>query len=104
MDKGELVDETPQEYCDTLQATYVDTAKSIINANCATVGCHVTGFAHGDFTTYAGMSAQGVLIDGDPGLGGRVTSATSPMPPQGQLPDSLRRVLECWANDGYPQQ
>lgn len=104
VDKGELVDETPQEYCDTLQATYLDTAKAIIDANCATVGCHVTAGGIGDFTTYAGMSAQGVLTEGSSGLGGRISSATNPMPPGGLLPDSLRRVLECWAGDAYPQQ
>jgi len=104
LDKGELVDETPQEYCDTLQATYVDTAKFIIDENCATVGCHVDAGGIGNFQTYAGLSAQGVLVEGASGLGGRINSSTNPMPPTGQLPDSLRRVLECWANDGYPQQ
>lgn len=105
VDKGELVDETPAEYCDTLQATYIDTAKSIIDQKCATAGCHDNASSGiGDFGTYAGLSAQGVLVDGSSGLGGRVTSATNPMPPQGLLPDSLRRVLECWAGDGYPQQ
>lgn len=104
LDKGELVDETPAEYCDTLQATYVDTVKTIIDANCATVGCHVNAGGIGDFSTYAGMSAQGVLTDGASGLGGRATSATNPMPPGGLLPDSIRRVIECWAGDAYPQQ
>lgn len=105
VDKGELVEETPAAYCDTLQATYIDTAKAIIDANCATAGCHDNASSGiGDFGTYAGMSAQGVLVDGSSGLGGRVTSATNPMPPQGLLPDSIRRVLECWAGDGYPQQ
>jgi hypothetical protein len=104
VDKGELVDETPAEYCDTLQATYIDTCKTIVDTYCALPGCHNNASTIGDFSTYAGMSAQGVLVDGSQGLGGRITSTTSPMPPTGLLPDSTRRVLECWASDGYPQQ
>ena len=105
VDKGELVEETPAEYCDTLQATYIDTVKTIIDTRCATPGCHDNASSGiGDFGTYAGLSAQGVLVDGNSGLGGRISSATAPMPPQGLLPDSIRRVLECWAGDGYPQQ
>ena len=104
LDKGELVEETSQEFCDSLQATYVDEAKVIIDTKCATPGCHDNAVGLGDFRTYAGLSGQGVLVDGAQGLGGRITSVTSPMPPQGLLPDSLRRVLECWAQDGYPQQ
>lgn len=104
VDKGELVEETSQEYCDSIQATYLDTVKSIIDANCATAGCHNNASTLGDFSNYAGMSARGVLVDGSQGLGGRATSATAPMPPQGLLPDTIRRVIECWAEDGYPQQ
>ena len=103
VDKGELVDETPQEYCDTLQATYVDTVKILIDTECAfTPGCHGVQASNGDFTTYANMSGVDALSEG--GIGARVTSTTNPMPPSGLLPDSLRRVIECWANDGYPQQ
>ncbi|MGB0918218.1 MAG: hypothetical protein ACPGU4_11550, partial [Flavobacteriales bacterium] len=43
VDKGELVEETPQEYCDSLQATYLSSAKTIIDGQCAfTPGCHGT--------------------------------------------------------------
>jgi hypothetical protein len=103
VDKGELVDETPQEYCDTLQATYVDTVKILIDTECAfTPGCHGVQSANGDFTTHANMSGVGAFLQG--GIGTRVTSTTNPMPPTGLLPDSLRRVIECWARDGYPQE
>ena len=104
VDKGELVEETPAEYCDTLQATYVDTCKTIVDTYCAVAGCHNNAATIGDFSTYAGMSDQGVLEGDEQGLGGRIISATNPMPPSGLLPDTIRRVLECWARNGYPEE
>lgn len=71
--------------------------KPIIDVSCAVVGCHVSGSANGDFTTYAGIRASveggnfedAVLYDQD-------------MPPSGPLPKSQRQAIKCWLEEGAP--
>jgi hypothetical protein len=105
VDKGELVEDVPSGYCDSLNATYVDTMKTLIDTYCATSsGCHGTLSSNGDFTSYAAMQSFGVL---DPlGVGARVVSPDPAllMPLGNPLPDSLQRVFKCWADKGYPQE
>lgn len=105
LDKGELIEEVPASYCDSLNPTYVDTMKTLIDTYCATsTGCHGQQSSNVDFTTYANMQSGGVL---DPlGVGARVTSIDPVllMPLGNPLPDSLQRVFKCWADNGYPQQ
>ena len=104
LDKGELIDEVPEEFCDSIQATYIDTTKAIIDLYCATPGCHNQGSGLGDFTSYEAMDARGnILIES--GIINRIYS-TDPsvlMPPDASLPDTLKAVLDCWAEDGYPK-
>ena len=104
LDKGELIDEVPEEFCDSIQATYIDTTKAIIDLYCATPGCHNQGSGLGDFTSYETMDARGnILIES--GIINRIYS-TDPsvlMPPDASLPDTLKAVLDCWAEDGYPK-
>ena len=105
LDKGELIEPIPQGFCDSIQATYVDTAKTIIDTYCATPGCHNQGAGFGDFTSYAAMESRGsVLIES--GIVNRIYSndASVLMPPDASLPDELKAVLDCWAQDGYPEQ
>ena len=105
VDKGELVEDVSPAYCDSLNATYLDTMKTLIDTYCATSsGCHGTLSSNGDFTTYAGMQSFGVL---DPlGVGARVVSPDPVllMPLGNPLPDTLKRVFKCWADNGYPRQ
>tara|TARA_R110002072_G_scaffold300404_1_gene477886 strand:- start:105 stop:482 length:378 start_codon:yes stop_codon:yes gene_type:complete len=104
-DKGELIEEVPQSYCDSLQPAYIDTVKILIDSHCATsVGCHGLQSSNGDFTTYANMQAAGVLSESK--IGFRVSSLdiNQVMPQFNPLPDSLRQVFECWVNSGFPQQ
>lgn len=104
VDKGELVEEVSENYCDTLQATYVDTMKTLIDTRCATVGCHSAQASIGDFTTFANMQTAGVLSESQ--IGNRVTTTdiSQVMPPGNPLPDSIKQVFQCWVNDGFPQQ
>lgn len=99
-DKGELVEGAPEGYCDSLQATYVSTMKTLIDTRCATQGCHSAQSSLGDFTTYATMQSFGVLEQSQ--IGARVASGS--MPPGNPLPDSLKQVFECWVSNGFPQQ
>jgi hypothetical protein len=105
VDKGELVEDVPPGYCDSLNATYVDTMKTLIDTYCATSsGCHGTLSSNGDFTSYAAMQSFGVLDS--LGVGARVVSPDPVllMPLGNPLPDSLQRVFKCWADKGYPQE
>ena len=105
LDKGELIEPIPQGFCDSIQATYVDTTKAIIDLYCATPGCHNQGSSIGDFTSFESMDARGnVLIES--GILNRITT-TDPsvvMPPGNTLPQELKDVISCWAEDGYPKE
>lgn len=104
-DKGELTEEVSQDYCDSLQATYDDTVKTLIDLNCAVAGCHVSGFQNGDFSSYSSMSAFGVLTTDAGGIQARaIDENPSSMPPGNPLPDSVKAIFQCWINDGFPQQ
>lgn len=105
LDKGELIEEVPDDFCDSLQANYVDTAKVIIDLYCATPGCHGQGSGLGDFTSYQAMEARGNILQAS-GILNRITStdASVVMPPGNTLPQELKDVLTCWAEDGYPEQ
>lgn len=84
--------------CDTI--TYNKNVKPIIDVNCAKSGCHVTGFANGDYTTYQGVYAK--VANGTFKL--RVfDSPGNPMPQDnGMLPSLELSVLQCWLNKGAP--
>lgn len=105
LDKGELIEPTSQEFCDSIQATYVDTAKTIVDTYCAVQGCHGQGATVGDFTSYAAMQSRGnILIEA--GILNRINS-TDPsvvMPPGNTLPQEMKDVLTCWAQADYPEQ
>lgn len=104
LDKGELVEEVSQDYCDTLQATYVDTMKTLIDTKCATPGCHSAQSSLGDFTSFANMQAAGVLSESKIGTRVSTSQISQVMPPGNPLPDSLKQVFECWVSGGFPQQ
>lgn len=102
VDKGDLVDPVSQDFCDSIQVTYDDTIKALIDQSCAFTGCHASGFQSGDFTSYSSMSAYGAL---DGRMAARVIDENpSSMPPGNPLPDSVKAIFQCWINDGYPQQ
>lgn len=105
IDKGELIEEVSQDYCDTLQATYVDTTKILIDTYCATSsGCHGAQASNGDFSSYANMQAAGALSESKIGLRISTSNIGLVMPPGNPLPDSLKQVFACWVSSGFPQQ
>ena len=62
VDKGELVEDVPADYCDSLGATYIDTMKTLVDTYCATSsGCNGNLSINGDFTSYGNMQNAGVL-------------------------------------------
>lgn len=104
-DKGELIADASEEFCDSLQANYNDDAKTIIDASCSTggVACHGQSSGNGDFTSYASLEARQVLTE--TGIVNRInaTDASIVMPPGNTLSQEEKDILTCWANDGYPE-
>lgn len=83
-------------FCDTI--TYAKHIKPIIDANCATPGCHVQGgTGNGDLTTYSGVSAK--VQSGS--FKNRVfDSPSNPMPQSGMLPQNQLNIIKCWLDKG----
>ena len=85
--------------CDTNNLTYQDSIFKIIDAKCATPGCHVTGGTGvGNFETYAGVKAKA-----DNGTFFERTITQKNMPPGGGLTDCELEKLEAWLVDGAPE-
>lgn len=82
--------------CDTLDITYQNKVKKIIDDNC--VVCHDQNAAYGNFTTFSGLKPKlesgffrsRVLRDKD-------------MPPSGPLPQNSLDELSCWLGNNYPE-
>ena len=72
--------------------------KPIIDANCATSGCHVPGTGRKDLSTYQGM--KDIVDDGR--LNDRVIIRQD-MPPSGPLSKCDIAKIEAWIEQGGPQ-
>lgn len=89
---------------DPIANTYTFAVKAVLDAGCATGGCHdaATKSNGVDLSTYAAAKAsfetQDVLCAINHGEG------CEPMPKGGaKLPQVTLNVLACWAKNGYPQ-
>lgn len=84
--------------CETTSVTWSATVQPLIQARCATAGCHVSGgFGPGDFTQYANVKAK---VD-DGRFQAEVIQAGS-MPPTGRLSDCDIQKLQVWIDAGAP--
>lgn len=99
-------EESNNDSCTGVLATYSTTVKLHLDASCALTGCHVSmdpqaGF---DFSTYATASAA-AKAQGDKILCAiQHKAGCVPMPPTGvKLDASVVKVLECWIQNGAPQ-
>ena len=94
----------PNSFCDTVNISYSGAIEPIIQAKCATPGCHVAGGSgSGDFTTYAGV--LGKIQNNGPFLASiRQSPDAIPMPPAGsnQLRSCEVRKIELWIAAGAP--
>lgn len=83
--------------CSTINAAYSANVKFIVNGNCLSSGCHNSGSANGDFTTYAGLKAKA-----DNGsLNNRVLEQKT-MPPSGALSTDNLKIIKCWISSSSP--
>ncbi len=88
--------------CDTTNVTFSGVVKPIIDAKCATAGCHINAAASGiDLSNYAGVAH--IANDGD--LMGAIThnGVFSPMPKgMAKLDDCTIAKIRVWVNAGAP--
>jgi hypothetical protein len=93
-DSGKL---TPT--CDGSHPTYTGQISGIISSNCNSSGCHGAGSNKGDFTSFSGL--QPYLNNGS----FKREVLTNQTMPQGSasLSQSQINLVQCWVNDGYPQ-
>ena len=108
-DSDELPEPAPPAFCDTIDATYLTTIKSIIDKSCGIAGCHLPGGnGPGIFSSYVGIEPyftndlfeQRVFFETDPILR---------MPPNDATPDAMLSqeemdLLECWVDANYPEE
>ncbi len=87
----------PADTCENVTVSYANDIAPIAIASCALAGCHVAGFANGDFTSYAGLKDA---ADGG-GLKRAVVDLRT-MPATGSITDAQRSLFECWIADGAP--
>ncbi len=84
--------------CDGSQPTYNSAIKEIIDAKCTNFACHGSGSSRGAFTTYAGL--ESVLNNGQ--FESRVL-AIQDMPKNGSLSQEQINQIQCWVENGYPE-
>ena len=88
-----------QPVCDGSNTTYVANIKVIIEGNCNSNNCHNTGSVNGDFTSYNGLA--GLIANGK----FRKQVLTDQVMPKGpnRLSQNNIDMIQCWVNDGYPE-
>lgn len=91
----------PNSFCDTANVTYAASILPIIQANCATPGCHVAGGSgNGNFTVFADVAAK--VADGRFLSTVRRESGAIAMPPDGPLRPCDLQKIEIWIANGAP--
>lgn len=86
--------------CDSTKILFCNEIKSIINSNCATSGCHISGGnGPGDFSTYSGIKEKA-----DNGtLRLRVLEMRN-MPPSQPLSASDTTLISKWLSEGAKEK
>jgi hypothetical protein len=74
--------------------SYSTEIESIIAANCATSGCHVSGSSVPNFSTYSGVASRAQSI--------KQRTANGSMPPSSRpdLTPQQIQLISCWVDDG----
>lgn len=102
--------------CDTMEVTYTNLVKDIIDNSCAYTGCHLTGSssgATGDFSTFNGIAPyleSGSFRDrvvsqkDDPVSGMPPNSSAYPESQKDTLTEEEFLIIECWLYFGYPEK
>ena len=81
--------------CDTTQIiSFSSTVQPIITKSCNIPGCHVSGFANGDFTNYDGIKER--VDNGSM----KTRTANQSMPLEGELTIPEIETILCWIESG----
>ncbi len=84
--------------CATVNAKYGADITPIINAKCASSGCH-NGSAPGNFTSYAGIKTY---IDNGKVKDRVFVKKDMPVAGLPQLTEDEKNSLQCWLDNGAP--
>lgn len=84
--------EVPKDTTSGLTISFDTDIQPLIQANCATAGCHVTNFQSPTLETYIQIEASKSRIDA------RVSAST--MPPSGFLAQSDKDKIATWISEG----
>jgi len=99
-----------EEAAANLAPTYENFAKNLIDTNCATAGCHITGATSPDLTTYAGVltsfqeetaASNSYFRMRDEDANGQKFPLS--MPVSGRLEESILKQVEAWKDAGFPE-
>jgi hypothetical protein len=97
-------DEETKVDCAGVTPTYTNGVKAILDASCATVGCHVGQFAANnmDLSTYE--TAKSVSLNGKVLQSIKHESGAKAMPQDGtKLSNDVIKIVECWIQNGAPK-
>jgi hypothetical protein len=85
--------------CNGTNPTWTSKIEEIVVTSCVSSSCHGTSAPGPDYTTYANLKST--LLNGQ--FESRVLEIRD-MPNDGTtLPDSTLAALQCWAEDGFPE-
>jgi hypothetical protein len=96
-DKEELL--YPSNFCDTTAVTWTNDIEPLINAKCATAGCHANGTVSPNLTGYSAVKAQ---ADNGRLRARAINGVPSFMPASGKLPACDIAALDTWLDAGAP--
>ena len=82
--------------CEDTEFTYNNDVKTIVDASCNTIGCHIQNATIGDFTTYEEMSK---IFDN--GKFKNHVFTLGDMPKGNILNFEDKAVLQCWMENGF---
>ena len=107
-------DETPPKeddpptitFCDSVGATYDKDIKSVVDANCATSGCHddragaPKGIKLANYDQVKASAETGTFLKAI-----KHEAGVSAMPVgKAKLDDNTIKVIACWISAGYPEK
>lgn len=93
-----LPDPVTASFCDTISATYNASVKAIIDSKCAISSCH--GGPQGpNLSTFSGVSGASDRI-----AARALDLQTMPPSSMPQLTNEEMDIMNCWRNDGFPEQ
>ena len=79
--------------------SYVESIRPLVEAKCATTGCHVAGFQPGDFSKCEVLKQKA-----DEGKIQLMVFSLGIMPPVNKLTEEEKGQLQCWIHSGAQKE